>query len=992
MRDRLIGKTLGDFEIESLLGSGAMGKVYRAMQISLRRPVALKVLEEGLFTPDEFKVRFRREAEYIARLEHPHIISVYQYGHQEPYTFYAMRLVEGLALDHFLAEGLAMRTGLRWLADIAGALSYAHEHQVIHRDVKPANIMIANDAAYLADFGLARLMESTTITASGVLLGTLLYMAPEQVRRERADEASDVYAMGVILYELTTARHPFGGGPTNTRPGTGQARVETMDRIGRGVYPKPSEMLAGVPPLLEQTILRAMALAPGDRHGSARELQKEIQHGFGSADLAGLDRERAEVLGRPITPPSSGARGDVPFAGGTGPVSAGALVSRAIPVVESPSAPDPVTEPPRFGRYRLLEELGRTAWSVRHKAVEQDRNRMVALERYDISLGSDPDRAVRFRLYAASVAALRHANVLTVHEAGDAEGKPYFATELVEAQDLDALAARGPLSPRRAAEIVRDAARGVAYAQAQGIQHLDLRSSSILVDAAGRVYVRGFGTADFLRDRARPATEPGAVRESPAYLAPEAVQGGGDAQSDVYGLGAIFYRLISGRAPFEGESDPAIARCVLQRAPVPIRSLRPGVHPDAEGICRRAMAKAPAARHPGAEALARALDAFAQGEAGEEPGGWAWGWARGFFPRTVVLIAALALVAAVTWGRLRDEEGSRLLAEERARAVESMLRADDLDRAEERSREAVESIPYSGEAWYWRGRTLLRRALAGERVPRVFRAGEKLVFREGVRGGDEEMRHAFGQAMTFGGLDERAVGAARGVLAMLDGDTSQPCLDLASAAEAGDGGWEITGLLGLACYFRGDYPAAAKTARAGLARWKAADGLAELLVRAELALGLAAESPGGDPLPFYRAALAVADRQRSLEMPEQVWAPLRGEIWVRIGAHHAARGDESGKAEAAEAFVHALEEVKGAASEDADLVRGEALLERAVWGRSSGRDVAEDLEGAIAAMERAAAGRAGSVARILAGREGVDPRLKRLAERCGGTPTGEKKD
>src|SRR4051812_17967375 len=195
------GTTFAGYRIDGVLGEGGMGVVYEATQLSLDRKVALKVLASRLGQDDAFRRRFRREGQLQAAIEHPHIVSVHEAGEDAGGLYIAMRLVRGRTLKALIAAGeVDVARTLRVLGPIADALDAAHAAGLIHRDVKPHNIMVGpRDHAYLGDFGLTKAPDDLNMTRSGEFLGTPNYVSPEQVRGEPATAASDLYALGAVL-------------------------------------------------------------------------------------------------------------------------------------------------------------------------------------------------------------------------------------------------------------------------------------------------------------------------------------------------------------------------------------------------------------------------------------------------------------------------------------------------------------------------------------------------------------------------------------------------------------------------------------------------------------------------------------------------------------------------------------------------------------------------------------------------------------------------
>src|SRR5258708_18255439 len=203
---------MGPYRLEVMLGKGGMATVYRAYQASVKRYVAIKVMSPEIASQPGFKERFDREAEVIASLEHPHIVPVIDYGTEEGTNYLVMRYIEGGSLeDRMRKTPLTLQEAAHFLDQIASALSYAHKRGVIHRDLKPNNVLLdSGENAYLTDFGIARLAQSQTrLTATGSVMGTPAYMSPEQGMGSPVDARSDLYTLGVVLYEMVLNRLPF---------------------------------------------------------------------------------------------------------------------------------------------------------------------------------------------------------------------------------------------------------------------------------------------------------------------------------------------------------------------------------------------------------------------------------------------------------------------------------------------------------------------------------------------------------------------------------------------------------------------------------------------------------------------------------------------------------------------------------------------------------------------------------------------------------------
>jgi serine/threonine protein kinase len=268
------GLTVAGYRLERLLGQGGMGVVYEAKQLSLDRIVALKIVAPQFSSDLSFRARFRRECLIQAKLEHPNIVTVYEAGEFEGTLFLAMRLVRGQSLKEMIvARELDSLRSLRILAAIADALDSAHEAKLIHRDIKPHNILVgAREHPYLADFGLTKGPGDTGLTRTGQFVGSLDYIAPEQIRGEPATAASDIYALAAVLFECLSGSVPY---PKESEAAVLYAHVAEPP-------PKASDRRSSLPRALDPVLEHAMAKEPGERFASATELLRAAEHAFES--------------------------------------------------------------------------------------------------------------------------------------------------------------------------------------------------------------------------------------------------------------------------------------------------------------------------------------------------------------------------------------------------------------------------------------------------------------------------------------------------------------------------------------------------------------------------------------------------------------------------------------------------------------------------------------------------------------------------------------
>ena len=325
----LIGQTLGQYQITALLGKGGMATVYRARQSSVNRDVAIKVIKPDLIESEEFKVRFDREAQVIAAMSHPHILKVFDYGQHGDLVYLVMELLSGGSLADLIrsAGKLSLADVARLLDQIASALDYAHRRAIVHRDLKPQNVLLDEERnAFLTDFGIAKLLsETSALTQSGMAMGTPAYMSPEQWRGQAVDARADIYALGVMLYEMLAGKVPFAG----------DTPYSMMHMHIFQAPPNIRSVRSDLPSAVQGVLNKSMAKDRDSRHGTAGEVAAAFKAALSGAPISlSAVSEAADVT----APVPVGAPLDTP--------TAQASVSAAQSVTPLGGAIEPARKPP----------------------------------------------------------------------------------------------------------------------------------------------------------------------------------------------------------------------------------------------------------------------------------------------------------------------------------------------------------------------------------------------------------------------------------------------------------------------------------------------------------------------------------------------------------------------------------------------------------------------------------------------------------------------
>ncbi len=491
-----IGTVIADRRIDAVVGVGGMGVVYRAWNTRLKRVEAVKVIADTLVSDRGFRDRFERETVIAASIEHPHVVTLYASGEgPDGQLFIAMRYIEGTNLADLIARRgrLEPKLAAQLISQVASALDAAHAQGLVHRDVKPANILIAgrdgDHHAYLTDFGLAKHVSSQSMaTGVGTLLGTVDYMAPEQARGEPVDALADIYALGVTLFKALTGQVPF---PAEHDLARIVAKLE-------GPPPPVTQVVPGIPPAFDGVIARALAMDPAERYASAGEL------GRAARAAAGQPSKTHSVMPE---------------------IGVGSVLGDC-----------------------LLEEIaGEGGMAMVYRATQLKLDRTVALKVMSRDLVDDPAFRARFEREWKLASAIDHANVIPIYAAGESAGVLYIVMRFVGGGSLkEALLARGRLEPERAVEVIEQVASALDAAHERGLVHRDIKPGNVLIDAAsGRVFLTDFGLAKGPDDD--DLTERGQILGTARYMPPERNRGAEDAVTgDVYSLGCVLWDLLGG--------------------------------------------------------------------------------------------------------------------------------------------------------------------------------------------------------------------------------------------------------------------------------------------------------------------------------------------------------------------------------------------------------------------------------------------------------------
>ena len=557
------------YEITGELGRGGMGVVYKARHEKHDRFVALKLLRDGALAGSKDRARFRTEAEAAARLRHPNVVAVHEVGTYSGLPYFAMELVEGGNLDQYLrGQPQPAPQAAELIHTLAAAIQHAHDFQVVHRDLKPGNILLSVERPAVeepgsgirdistfrlsdlqpkvSDFGLAKRLDSdsTVLTQDGAVLGTASYMAPEQAagRVREIGPAVDIYALGAVLYELLTGRPPFRGLTWN----------ETVDQVLHDEPVAPSRLRADVPRELETICLKCLEKDPARRYATAEALADDLGRFLQGAPVVAVPVNEGERLAR--------------FAARDG--------------------------------FQIVGEIGRGPRSVVYRALFGPNKQPVALKVFAPGVCSREEWDARTARGGQQAAALSHPQVVLVHRTGWWDGAPFAVMDHVPHGNLGTVRGEKRYPLRDALHLVAQLTEIICYLHRQGVVHGNLKPTNVLLAADGIPRVADFqptsglnSALSFVDDQDGPGV---------AYLAPELLEPNAEARlhTDVYGLGAILYELLTNRPVASGSTAIETRDTIRAQEPAPPSNFNPEVTPGVEQVCMRCLRKDPWRRYP----------------------------------------------------------------------------------------------------------------------------------------------------------------------------------------------------------------------------------------------------------------------------------------------------------------------------------------------------------------------------------------------------------
>ena len=556
------------YEIKKLIGEGGMAKVYLARDKKESRDIALKMVSDELVRKPELLKRFKREFTACSKLNHSSVISLYDLEKTDNgLPFYTMELLPHPSLQEVVKDvgPMAPKRVLSIVIQLARALQLCHSKGVLHRDVKPDNIIVTpNGRLVLVDFGLASDVEQTALTADGAVLGTPHYMAPEILKGEQATEQTDVYAVGAVAYEMLAGRRPI-------EPDLLQ---EAMMAILCGQIVSIDDVRDDLPPLWSQIIQQAMAVKKTERFPSMEALLTQLEKLWSQYELSENEKQSEEVK----------------------------MASQLKAVIESD------TKSLLDNRYQIEKKIGEGGMAAVYKALDTKTGKVVALKAISGHLRKVDGLVERFDREFKTCKSLNCENIVKLYDKGELPGgSPYYTMEFLPYPSLDdVLKSAKEINLARVQSWMVQLAKAMVHYEKKNILHRDIKASNVLITDEDRLVLVDFGLA--YKDSATKLTKTGAILGTPYYLAPELLTGTkATIASDIYATGVLMYECLCGQLPFRGNSMETLVLSILSGEFEKPSVFRKDLPPRWETIVSTCLARNPNDRYVSAKELLDAL-------------------------------------------------------------------------------------------------------------------------------------------------------------------------------------------------------------------------------------------------------------------------------------------------------------------------------------------------------------------------------------------------
>ena len=674
-------RDFGRYSLLAPLAEGGMGALYLACQgeRGFEKLCVIKTVLPQL-ADAELVARFRDEAKVVVRLSHGNLVPVFDAGtvrvppNDRDELYLAMEHVDGKDLravwNRCAQKGVAFPVDIAvYIArELARGLQHAHvahDIRLVHRDVSPPNVLVSfAGEVKLTDFGLAASVIKKEKTAPGIIYGKVSYMSPEQARGEPLDGRTDLFAVGVILWELLTGRQLFP-----------QAEANLIERVRDPIVEAPSRITSRVPADLEVIVMRALAPVRDERYADCDAFRSALA-GWLAKTAPTIDNDRVagflrQLFGDEIDRDRK-ARAALLEALHVDPaysVDAAAKVALSAtspgtaPVVRTHSSTDPgaLVGTHLDGKYLVRRLIGEGGMGLVYEAEHVDIGRRVAIKILHSRYTREPDVVSRFRSEARAATRIGHPHIIDVFDSGTTvDGAVYLVMEFLDGRDLGwVIGDSSPLPAMRAVAIARDICEALAAAHKASILHRDLKPENIfLVNTPGPparidfVKVLDFGiakTLDAVTERSKHQTTPGVAMGTPEYMAPEQAAGQEvDARADIYSVGAILYEMLSGSPPHEGDNVMEVLTKKATVVPASLLTFRPELPLALAALVERALSRSPEDRPESMRVMADELAAIIEGRdvAGNRRGGDRRNRGEGSIVRTIAVAVAGALVIA----------------------------------------------------------------------------------------------------------------------------------------------------------------------------------------------------------------------------------------------------------------------------------------------------------------------------------------------------------